>query len=179
LWDGIFSDDARAFAGLHGLTRTALSPVLAHMSLTDFHPVSGSVVEVAARALVAMAAGALIGVERQWHHRAAGIRTHALLAVASVLLAAVLTIQFPLRWAEDRLGRIIGSLPPSSPWEVRMHGTRQAVERLWARCLDGRTDATAVNRVAIRTRREGDDLVLVAELTLSDAEALTVVALGE
>ena len=99
--------------------------------------------------------------------------------VASVLLAAVLTIQFPLRWAEDRLGRSIRSLPPSSAWEVRMHGTRQAVERLWARCLDGRTDATAVNRVAIRTRREGDDLVLVAELTLSDAEALTVVALGE
>ena len=59
-----------------------------------------------------------------------------------------------------------------------MHGTRQAVERLWARCLHGRTDATAVNRVAVRTRREGD-LVLVAELSLSDAEALTVVALGE
>ena len=203
--------------------------------------------------MASMAAGALIGVERQWHHRAAGIRTHALLAVgaagfgliahllavhpdpqmnpsqiaagvvsgigflcggvilqrggsvqglttaaslwttagiglaigggfypvASVLLAAVLTIQFPLRWAEDRLGRSIRSLPPSSAWEVRMHGTRQAVERLWARCLDGRTDATAVNRVAIRTRREGDDLVLVAELILSDAEALTVVALCE
>ena len=223
------------------------------MSLADFHPVSGSFVEIAARALVAMAAGALIGVERQWHHRAAGIRTHALLAVgaagfgliahllavhpdprmnpsqiaagvvsgigflcggvilqrggsvqglttaaslwttagiglaigggfypvASVLLAAVLTIQFPLRWAEDRLGRSIRSLPPPSAWEVRMHGTRQAVERLWARCLDGRTDATAVNRVAIRTRREGDDIVLVAELSLSDAEALTVVSLGE
>src|SRR5436190_1120520 len=150
------------------------------MSLADF--VSGSVVEVAARALAAMAAGALIGVERQWHHRAAGIGLAiggGFYPVASVLLAAVLTIQFPLRWAEDRLGRSIRSLPPSSAWEVRMHGTRQAVERLWARCLDGRTDATAVNRVAIRTRREGDDLVLVAELILSDAEALTVVALGE
>src|SRR2546426_7503406 len=33
--------------------------------------------------------------------------------------SAVLTIQFPLRWAEDRLGRSIGSLPPPSPWEVR------------------------------------------------------------
>jgi hypothetical protein len=32
---------------------------------------------------------------------------------------------------------------------------------------------------AIQTRREGDDVVLVAELSLSDAEALTVVALGE
>jgi len=223
------------------------------MSLADFHPVSGSVVEVAARALVAMAAGALIGVERQWHHRAAGIRTHALLAlgaagfgliahlfaahrdahmnptqvaagvvsgigflcggvilqrggsvqglttaaslwttagvglaigaglypVASVLLAGVLTIQFPLRWAEDRFGRSIGSLPPSSPWKLRMEGSRQGVERLWARCLDGRTDAAAVNRVTIRARREGSDVVLVAELSLSDAGALSIVALGE
>ena len=223
------------------------------MSLADFHPVSGSVVEVAARALAAMAAGALIGVERQWHHRAAGVRTHALLALgaagfaliahllavrdtqlnpaqivagvvsgigflcggvilhrggsvqgltsaaslwttagvglaigggfyplASVLLAAILTVQFPLRWAEDQLGRRIRSLPPpSSPWLLRMQGSRQAVEGLWARCLEGRADAAAVNRVAIRRRREGDDVVLVAELSLSDAEALAVVALGE
>ena len=221
------------------------------MSLADLNPVPVSAVEVAARALVAMAAGALIGVERQWHHRAAGVRTHALLALgaagfaliahllavrdpqmnpaqiaagvvsgigflcggvilhrggsvqglnsaaslwttagvglaigggfyplASVLLAAILTVQFPLRWAEDHLGR--PSLPPSSsPWLVRMQGSRQAVERLWARCLEGRTDAAAVNRVAIRRRREGDDVVLVAELSLSDAEALAVVALGE
>ena len=221
-------------------------------SCLTVHPVPGSVVEVAARALIAVAAGALIGVERQWHHRAAGVRTHALLAlgaagfgliahlfavhrgahnptqvaagvvsgvgflcggvilqrggsvqglttaaslwttagvglatgagfypVASVLLAGVLTIQFPLRWTEDRFGRSLGSLPPSSPWKLRMQGSRQAVERLWARCLDGRTDATAVNRVAIRTRREGDDVVLVAELSLSDAAALSIVALGE
>src|SRR5205809_45072 len=148
------------------------------MSLADLHPAPGSVVEVATRALVAVAAGALIGVERQWHHQgAAGMRTHALLALGSVLLAAVLTIQFPLRWAEDRLGRSIGSLPPPSPWEVRMQGSRQAVERLWARCLDGRIGAAAVNRIAIRTRREGDEVVLVAEMSLSDAEALAVVAL--
>src|SRR6266403_1846964 len=37
--------------------------------------------------------------------------------LASVLLAAILTVQFPLRWAEDQLGRRIRSLPPpSSPW---------------------------------------------------------------
>jgi len=222
------------------------------MSLADLNPIPVSAVEVGARALVAMAAGALIGVERQWHHRAAGVRTHALLALGaagfaliahllavqdpqmnpaqiaagvvsgigflcggvilhrggsvqgltsaaslwttagvglaigggfyplgSVLLAAVLTIQFPLRWAEDRLGRSIGSLPPPSPWEVRMQGSRQAVERLWARCLDGRIGAAAVNRIAIRTRREGDEVVLVAEMSLSDAEALAVVALGD
>jgi uncharacterized membrane protein YhiD involved in acid resistance len=223
------------------------------MSLADLHLVPGSFVDVVVRALAAVAAGALIGVERQRHHSAAGMRTHALLALgaagfaliahllaayrdpqlnptqiaagvvtgigflcggvivqrggsvqglttaaslwttagvglaigggfyalASVLLAAVLTIQFPLRWAEDRLGWSIGSQSPSSPWEVRMRGSRQAVERLWARCLDGHTDAAAVNRVSIRTRREGDDVLLVAELSLSDAEALTVVALGE
>jgi len=223
------------------------------MSLADLNPIPVSAVEVGARALVAMAAGALIGVERQWHHRAAGVRTHALLALgaagfaliahllavrdpqinpaqiaagvvsgigflcggvilhrggsvqgltsaaslwttagvglaigggfyplASVLLAAVLTVQFPLRWAEDQLGRRIRSLPPpSSPWLLRMQGSRQAVERLWARCLERRADAAAVNRVAIRRRREGDDVVLVAELSLSDAEALAVVALGE
>ena len=223
------------------------------MSLADLNPIPVSAVEVGARALVAMAAGALIGVERQWHHRAAGVRTHALLALGaagfaliahllavrdpqmnpaqiaagvvsgigflcggvilhrggsvqgltsaaslwttagvglaigggfyplgSVLLAAVLTVQFPLRWAEDQLGRRIRSLPaPSSPWLLRMQGSRQAVERLWARCLEGRADAAAVNRVAIRRRREGDDVVLVAELSLSDAEALAVVALGE
>jgi len=223
------------------------------MSLADLTPVPVSAVEVAARALAAMAAGALIGVERQWHHRAAGVRTHALLALgaagfaliahllalqdpqmnpaqiaagvvsgigflcggvilhrgasvqgltsaaslwttagvglaigggfyplASVLLAAILTVQFPLRWAEDQLNRRIRSLPPPpSPWLVRMQGSRQAVERLWTRCLEGRTDAAAVNRVAIRTRREGDGVVLVAELSLSDAEALAVAALGE
>ena len=223
------------------------------MSLANLNPIPVSAVEVGARALVAMAAGALIGIERQWHHRAAGVRTHALLALgaagfalishliairdpqinpaqiaagvvsgigflcggvilhrggsvqgltsaaslwttagvglaigggfyplASVLLAAILTVQFPLRWVEDRLGRRIRSLPPpSSPWLLRMHGSREAVEQLWARCLEGRADAAAVNRVAIRRRREGDDVVLVAELSLSDAEALAVVALGE
>jgi len=223
------------------------------MSLADLHSVPGSVVEISARALLALVAGALIGIERQWHHRSAGMRTHALLAVgaagfgllapllavqpnpqmnptqiaagvvsgigflcggvilqrggsvqglttaaslwttagvglaigggfypvASVLVVAVLTIQFPLRWAEERLGGSIGSLAPPSSWTLRIEGSRQAVERLWARCLDGRTDAAAVNRVAIRTRRERDDVVLVAELRLSDAEALRVVALGE
>jgi len=221
------------------------------MSPVDIHSLPGSI--VAARALLALVAGALIGIERQWHHRSAGMRTHALLAVgaagfgllahllavqpnpqmnptqiaagvvsgigflcggvilqrggsvqglttaaslwttagvglaiggefypvASVLFVAVLTIQFPLRWAEERLGGSIGSLAPPSSWTLRIEGSRQAVERLWARCLDGRTDAAAVNRVAIRTRRERDDVVLVAELRLSDAEALRVVALGE
>jgi len=68
---------------------------------------------------------------------------------------------------------------PSSPGEVRGEGSRPAGERLCARCLDGRTDAAAVYRVAIRTRREGGGVLLVAELSLSDAEALAVLALGD
>jgi putative Mg2+ transporter-C (MgtC) family protein len=221
--------------------------------LADLHPVPGSVVEVAARGLLALAAGALIGIERQWHHRSAGMRTHALLAlgaagfgliahllavrpnpqmnpaqiaagvvsgigflcggvilqragsvqglnsaaslwttagvglaigggfypVASVLLAGVLTIQFPLRWVEERLEGSTGSPAPSSSWEVRIEGSRQAVDQVWARVLAGRTDAAPVSRVAIRKRRERNDVVLVAELSLSDADALGVVALGE
>ena len=221
------------------------------MSFAD--PLPGSFVELAIRALLAVLAGAVVGVERQWHHRAAGMRTHALLALgapgfaltahllamhrdpqlnptqiaagvvtgvgflcggvilqhggsvqglttaaslwttagvglaigggfyplASVLVAAILSIQFPLRWAEDWFGRSIGPLASSSPWEVRMEGSRPAVERLWARCLDGCTDAAAVHRVAIRTRREGGGVLLVAELSLSDAEALAVLALGD
>ena len=65
------------------------------MSLADINPIPVSAVEVGARALVAMAAGALIGVERQWHHRAAGIRTHALLAVGAAgfgLIAHLLAV---------------------------------------------------------------------------------------
>jgi putative Mg2+ transporter-C (MgtC) family protein len=68
------------------------------MSLADINPVPVSAVEVAARALVAMAAGALIGVERQWHHRAAGVRTHALLALGAAgfaLIAHLLAVQDP------------------------------------------------------------------------------------
>ena len=51
------------------------------MSFTD--PLPGSLVELAIRALLAVLAGAAVGVERQWHHRAAGMRTHALLALGS------------------------------------------------------------------------------------------------
>ena len=60
-----------------------------------------------------------------------------------------------------------------------MEGCRPAVERLWARCLDGRTDAAAIHSVVIRTRRDGRGVVVVAELSLSDAEALAVLALGD
>jgi putative Mg2+ transporter-C (MgtC) family protein len=66
------------------------------MSLADLHSVPGSVVEISARALLALVAGALIGIERQWHHRSAGMRTHALLAVGAAgfgLLAHLLAVQ--------------------------------------------------------------------------------------
>src|SRR5437870_5372256 len=68
------------------------------MSLADLNPIPVSAVEVGARALVAMAAGALIGVERQWHHRAAGVRTHALLALGAAgfaLIAHLLAVRDP------------------------------------------------------------------------------------
>ena len=68
------------------------------MSLADLNPIPVSAVEVGARPLVAMAAGALIGVERQWHHRAAGVRTHALLALGAAgfaLIAHLLAVRDP------------------------------------------------------------------------------------
>ena len=53
------------------------------MSVTDLtgEPLPGSLLELAVRTLLALVLGAMIGVERQWHHKSAGIRTHALLAL--------------------------------------------------------------------------------------------------
>src|SRR5207253_5062580 len=73
-------------------------PRPASMSLADLNPIPVSAVEVGARPLVAMAAGALIGDERQWHHRAAGVRTHALLALGAAgfaLIAHLLAVRDP------------------------------------------------------------------------------------
>src|SRR5260370_5652473 len=50
---------------------------------------SVSAVELGVRIGVALALGALIGLERQWHHRLAGLRTNALVATGS---AAFVTI---------------------------------------------------------------------------------------
>ena len=50
---------------------------------------SVSAVELGVRIGVALALGVLIGLERQWHHRLAGLRTNALVATGS---AAFVTI---------------------------------------------------------------------------------------
>ncbi len=44
-----------------------------------------TVLEFTLRALVALVAGMLIGFERQWHHKAAGLRTTTLVALGSAL----------------------------------------------------------------------------------------------
>jgi putative Mg2+ transporter-C (MgtC) family protein len=41
------------------------------------------------RMIFALALGAAIGWEREWHHKAAGIRTHMLIALASCLVALI------------------------------------------------------------------------------------------
>src|SRR2546426_1946828 len=170
------------------------------MSVTDLtgEPLPGSLLELAVRTLLALVLGAVIGVERQWHHKSAGIRTHALLALgaagfalishllflnpnpqtnstqiaagvvtgigficggvimhrggsvqglntaaslwttagvgmaigggfyafACLLLAAVLTVQFPFVWIENWCDRRIASPPASSPWRVQLRGNR-------------------------------------------------------
>jgi putative Mg2+ transporter-C (MgtC) family protein len=45
--------------------------------------------EVAARLLLAFVLGALAGVERQWHHKNAGLRTHTLVAVGAAAFTMV------------------------------------------------------------------------------------------
>jgi putative Mg2+ transporter-C (MgtC) family protein len=46
-------------------------------------------VEVAARIALAFVLGALCGVERQWHHKNAGLRTHTLVAVGAAAFTIV------------------------------------------------------------------------------------------
>jgi len=44
-----------------------------------------TILEFTLRALIALVAGMLIGFERQWHHKAAGLRTTTLVALGSAL----------------------------------------------------------------------------------------------
>ncbi|MCW2276775.1 MgtC/SapB family protein [Heliophilum fasciatum] len=59
--------------------------------------------DFAVRTFLALLLGAIIGIERQWHHRLAGLQTNALVAVGSALfvLLGLMTIQdeSPLRMA--------------------------------------------------------------------------------
>ncbi len=45
--------------------------------------IPGSVLELCLRVLLSVLAGGLVGLERQWHHKNAGIRTHALLSLGA------------------------------------------------------------------------------------------------
>jgi uncharacterized membrane protein YhiD involved in acid resistance len=59
---------------------------------------SGSALELCLRVLLAVLAGGLVGLERQWHHKNAGIRTHALLALGATsfgLISHVLHLSNP------------------------------------------------------------------------------------
>ena len=53
------------------------------MELLSGQPPPGSLLELAVRVALSLVAGGLIGLERQWHHKSAGIRTHALLALGA------------------------------------------------------------------------------------------------
>ena len=57
------------------------------MSFSSWLPTDG--LEMVARLLAALAAGAMIGYERSYHGRPAGFRTHALVCTASCLLMFV------------------------------------------------------------------------------------------
>src|SRR5437879_944932 len=45
--------------------------------------------ELAARLLISLFFGALIGIERQWHHKNAGLKTNTLVAVGATAFALV------------------------------------------------------------------------------------------
>jgi putative Mg2+ transporter-C (MgtC) family protein len=53
---------------------------------------SPNVIELSLRLAVALALGAVIGLERQWHHRLAGLRTNALVSTGSAGFALVGTL---------------------------------------------------------------------------------------
>ena len=59
--------------------------------------------------LVALAAGALIGLERSYHGRPAGFRTHTLVCIASSTL--MLVTMYPGRWFPDPVSGIVSVDP--------------------------------------------------------------------
>jgi len=195
------------------------------MSVTDLtgEPLPDPCSSWAVRTLLALVLGAMIGVERQWHHKSAGIRTHALLALgagrvradlaphhlaesrdqptqiaagvvtgigficggvimhrgisvqglntaaslwttagvglaiglglyllAYVMLAAVLTVQFPFVWIESWIDHRIASPLARSAWQVKLRGSRVTVERLWTHCTGGAGTGADVRRVSSR-----------------------------
>ena len=56
--------------------------------------IPGSFVELGVRIVLALVLGGVIGIERQWHHKSAGIRTHALLALGATGFALISHLLF-------------------------------------------------------------------------------------
>jgi uncharacterized membrane protein YhiD involved in acid resistance len=59
------------------------------MELLFGQPSPGSLLELSVRIVLALVAGSLIGLERQWHQKSAGIRTHALLALGAASFSLI------------------------------------------------------------------------------------------
>lgn len=66
-----------------------------------------TITEFSIRLLVAFAAGLLIGIEREWHHKSAGLRTNILVAIGSAIYV-LLSIQMTEKNGD--VTRIIGQV---------------------------------------------------------------------
>ncbi|TLX76066.1 MgtC/SapB family protein [Labilibacter sediminis] len=66
-----------------------------------------SIQEFSLRLLCAMAAGFLIGIERQWHHKSAGLRTNTLVVIGSALYVL---LSVNLTQNDGDVTRIIGQV---------------------------------------------------------------------
>ena len=95
--------------------------------------------------------------------------------LAYVMLAAVLTVQFPFVWIENWIDHRIASPLARSAWQVKLRGSRVAVERLWTHCTGGAGTGADVRRVSLQTC--GDEVILRADITLSEVDARRVLCL--
>jgi len=50
--------------------------------------------QIAARLIVSLLFGALVGIERQWHHKNAGVRTHALVSIGACAFGLISLLGF-------------------------------------------------------------------------------------
>lgn len=56
--------------------------------------VAVSVLDIASRIFCALVFGTLVGIERQWHHKNAGVRTHALVAIGACTFSLISLLGF-------------------------------------------------------------------------------------
>ena len=86
-------------------------------------PISGDYIEMCFRLIAALLAGALIGLERSYRGRPAGLRTHALVCTASSLLMLV-TVYEHLWFSGGSAARTV--LDPTRMSQGIMPGLRSA-----------------------------------------------------